>query len=251
MNYENSKAMKEKLYKVMQSNQSCNGGSFDWTEYLPKKNGKPGKWTPVIKNISECCKGYHITHYWNMWYKDGCKIYEVEYRGLRENNSPGVIDKLVCESVRLIKEAIFVFDEKSNTGNSNTGNSNTGDRNTGARNTGYRNTGNWNTGYRNTGNWNTGNWNTGNWNTGCFNTSRPKYVELFNKPILWEEYKNINFPAWFYFNLEGSDYKKAWKEAFSNATKEQLKDTIELPNFDYGVFEEITGISKKMINPNL
>ena len=250
----------QKLYKIIKNNASCHGGNFDWTPYLPK-NGKKGKWTPRIKDISECSKGYHITEHWNMWYKDGCKIYECEAKGILEKDAVGVNEKVVCESVRLIKEVVFEFDEKSNTGHRNTGNRNTGNRNTGNRNTGDSNTGDsntghWNTGYSNTGNWNTGNRNTGHWNTGhrntgSLNTIEPETVYLFNKPILYKKYKEISFPSYFYFELLYKGYKESWKDSFKDASKQEAIETIELPNFDYAVFEEITGITKQMLNKKI
>ena len=225
----------QKLYKIIKNNASCHGGNFDWTPYLPK-NGKKGKWTPRIKDISECSKGYHITEHWNMWYKDGCKIYECEAKGILEKDAVGVNEKVVCESVRLIKEVVFEFDEKSNTGD---------------RNTGYSNTGDWNTGHRNTGDWNTGNWNTGHRNTGSLNTIEPETVYLFNKPILYKKYKEISFPSYFYFELLYKGYKESWKDSFKDASKQEAIETIELPNFDYAVFEEITGITKQMLNKKI
>ena len=188
---------KQKIfYKVITKDNKANqGGDFDYTDYLPVGN-KKGKWLPLIKDISECNKGYHITNYWNMWINSNDnKIFEVEVEELLEKDEVGVINKYVCGRFRFIKEVKVVFDEKSNTGYSNTGDSNTGDSNTGDRNTGncntgdrntgdrntgdsntgdrntgYSNTGNWNTGYSNTGYSNTGNWNTGNCNTGDRNT---------------------------------------------------------------------------------
>ena len=157
-------------YKVIsKENKSCHGGDFDWTPYLPEEN-KPGKWTPEIKDVKECSRGYHVTQYWNMWYKEDCRIFECEIKGCTTNTNQGVIEKEVCTSIRLTQEIFPVLDKNYNTGNSNTGDWNTGNSNTGNRNTGNRNTGNSNTGYRNTGYCNTGNSNTGNSNTGYRNT---------------------------------------------------------------------------------
>jgi len=281
-----------KLYKVIKNNKAKDSGKFDYSKYLP--NGKKkGKWTPTIKNIELCEKGYHVTPYWNMFYEEGSKIYEVEAKGMKKReNAVGVIEKYVCKSIRLVKEIKPKFYEESNIGYENTGNYNTGDCNTGNRNAGhyntgdyntedyntgnknagYCNTGNYNTGDKNagdyntgdyntghcntgnynTGNWNIGDWNTGNWNigdwngkggnyqTGCFNTKEPEYFELFNKPIARDKYEKINFPPWLFFNTN-------WKDAFKKASKEEIQKTIELPNFDYKIFREITGITKKMI----
>jgi len=159
-----------------------------------------------------------------------------------------------------------------NTGDWNTGDSNTGDRNTGNWNTGYSNTGDWNTGDSNTGDWNTGNrntgdsntgdWNTGNrntgnWNncnyeTGFFNTIQSETVRIFNKDCdrkLWEESKKPNF---IYFNLEaGKTYKECFQKSFEFASKEDVELLLNLPNFDYKAFEEISGITKKMIQKKL
>ena len=162
-------------YKVIsEDNKSCNGGDFDWTPYLPKGT-KPGKWTPKIKDTKECCKGYHVTRYWNMWYKEDCRIFECEVKGCTTNTNPGVIEKEVCSSIRLVKEIFPVFDKNRNAGYCNTGYLNagyfnTGDYNTGDRNAGDRNAGYCNTGDRNTGSCNTGNRNTGNRNAGYCNT---------------------------------------------------------------------------------
>ena len=188
-----------KLYKLISSNyKSMNGGDFDWSDYLPK-GSEPGKWTPTV-DCAICSSGYHVTEFWNMWYKEGCHIYEVDVKGNYEHKDPGVCEKHVYPSIRLVKEYVPEFFDNGNTGNwntgdmntgyrntgdmntgywntgdGNTGNWNTGDmntghRNTGHRNTGYRNTGDMNTGDRNTGYWNTGDWNTGDMNTGDMNT---------------------------------------------------------------------------------
>jgi len=49
-------------------------------------------------------------------------------------------------------------------------------------------------------------------------------------------------------NINTFDFKVAWKTSFKNDSKEDVRKTLELPNFDYEVFEELSGISKKMIN---
>jgi len=133
-----------------------------------------------------------------------------------------------------------------NTGYNNTGYNNTGDSNTGNRNTGYRNTGDRNTGYGNTGNRNTGNWNTGSYHAGAFNSKNAEKIYLFDKEILKTDYDKIDFPQYFYFDLT-KNYKQSWKNSFVKASQSEIKATIELPNFDYKVFQSVTGISKKMI----
>lgn len=290
------KKTSDKFYKIInEQNKSCHGGNFDWTDYLPK-HGEAGKWTPEITDIEECRNGYHITKYWNMWYVGGCKIFEVNAKGIK--NSEGVVDKAVAESIQLVREVNVDFTGNCNTGDYNTGYRNTGDCNTGSYNTGdcntggyntgdcntgncnagYRNAGNYNAGnrnagtrntgdcnagilnagnrnagYRNTGNYNTGDCNTGNYNAGdlnCgfFNTGRPKYIECFNKPIPFEVFEKTSFPLW--INVETPSHE-CFRKYFEKASQGDVAMTLKLPNFDYEIFEEITGISKKDFDKKL
>jgi len=48
--------------------------------------------------------------------------------------------------------------------------------------------------------------------------------------------------------LKKGDYKEAWKQSFEKATKTDVAKTLKLPNFNYKIFEEITGITKKMFS---
>jgi hypothetical protein len=163
----------------------------------------------------------------------------------------------------------------SNSGNSNSGDSNSGYRNSGNRNSGNRNSGNRNSGYSNSGDSNSGNRNSGDSNSGDrnsgdFNSTTPDTIRTFNKECdrqLWDNAIKPNFiynveiniwEAWddmtdqekidnkntFVTNgyLKTIPYKKAWANAFKNATKEDIKLLKALPNFDAIVFEEITGI---------
>ena len=169
-----------------------------------------------------------------------------------------------------------------NSGNCNSRNYNSGDRNSGNGNSGGGNSGNYNSGNGNSGNWNSGNCNSGDWNSGdCnsgyFNTNKPR-IRIFNKETDMK-IEDIKFPNYFYFDLniwvnvesmsdkekeiycwykttEGylrtTDYKEAWKKSFNDSKDlEDIKKTLELPNFDYNIFEEITGISEKDFNVKL
>ena len=244
-----------KLYKVISKDgMAQNGGNFDYNPYFPK-NGKPGKWTPEVKT-KKCKSGYHITNYWNMWINHKSDlVFEVECKDINEYNGVGVIDKYVSSSIKLIKKINIEFDQHYNTGYRNTGDRNTGDSNTGYRNTGDRNTGDSNTGYRNTGDRNTGDSNTGNWNTcdyetGMFNTQANSSIRIFNKYIdmdIWNKYSKPNF---IYFDLK-EDYNESFIKSFNETTKEDVKLLLKLPNFNYEVFEEISGITKKMIERKL
>jgi hypothetical protein len=161
-----------------------------------------------------------------------------------------------------------------NFGDWNSGDWNSGNRNSGDLNTGSWNSGNCNSGNRNSGNWNSGgrnsgNWNSGDWNTGYLNTAKPT-VRMFNKDtgMTYEEVTEY-IPNYFYFDLvewvaeedmtkeekeENSTYeitggylkvygyKEAWRRAWDNATEEDRKKTLELPNWDNEIFKEITGV---------
>jgi hypothetical protein len=162
-----------------------------------------------------------------------------------------------------------------NTGDRNTGSQNTGNWNTGDRNTGNWNTGNWNTGSQNTGNWNTGYRNTGDRNTGdrhtgCFNTVSAQKAYYFNTLLDVSDWDNAYKPDWLYYPeycewvdasdmtdgekaahpehattggyLRASDIKAEWLRAYQSASPEDVQAVIDLPGFDYAVFEEITGL---------
>ena len=133
-----------------------------------------------------------------------------------------------------------------------------------------------NSGDLNSGNGNSGNWNSGNGNLGNLNTITPPLL-IFNKETKVKK-ENISFPNYFCFvlcewvdysnmddkekadfpyckitggYLKKKDYKEAWKESFEKASKEDVEKTLVLPNFNYKIFEEISGITKKMIKEKL
>ena len=165
-------------------------------------------------------------------------------------------------------------------GNGNSGNGNSGDWNSGIWNSGNGNSGDWNSGNDNSGDWNSGHWNSGHWNSGdwnsgnrnsgFFNVDEPK-IRIFGKETNMKR-EDIDFPEWLYFSLnkwisaenmtktekeenpeyktiggylKKYKYKDAWRKAFENAKINDLRKTLKLPNFNYEIFEKITGISKK------
>lgn len=159
-----------------------------------------------------------------------------------------------------------------NSGNANSGNSNSGSWNSGNSNSGYMNSGNANSGNRNSGSWNSGDWNSGNRNSGFFNTNTLDTIFIFNKKYSRVKWDRISKPSCLYFDLtkwinfsnmtdeEKEQYPQAkitggylknysYKEAFSNSlknsSKEELIQITKLPNFNYELFEEISGINLK------
>ena len=164
-----------------------------------------------------------------------------------------------------------------NSGDWNSGYRNSGYRNSGYGNSGYGNSGDWNSGYRNSGDGNSGDWNSGYGNSGygnstdreagIFNTTRGK-LRLFNKQtdLTWDEIDHPNFDnlylnKWIPESEMTTEEKKAeaefhvrggylktfeWEEAWANywrdSDEEERQKVLNLPNFDAGIFREITGI---------
>lgn len=155
----------------------------------------------------------------------------------------------------------------NNTSSNNFGHDNTGDCNIGNSNTGKNNFGNFNTGDYNIGNHNIGNWNTGDCNYGYFNTDMPKKIRIFNKET---SKTDITLPSFLYFNvikwvpsekataeeatkhkeeieLSGGfkkiiPYKDAFRIAWNNASIEEHRQLLKLPNWNNDIFKEISGI---------
>jgi hypothetical protein len=148
-----------------------------------------------------------------------------------------------------------------NTGNDNKGNRNVGNNNTGGYNTGYfnegkynagnKNEGNSNTGHHNEGDGNTGSWNigdhnTGDWNkgyrnTGIFCTLKDPTVMLFNREssMTYEEWLDSKACSIMSFCPSRASNRQNW---WNKLYKNEQSAIMELPNFDAGIFREITGI---------
>ena len=159
----------------------------------------------------------------------------------------------------------------SNTGSVNTGTYNTGNFNSGSYNSGCHNTGNYNTGYANLGNYNAGTGNIGDKNSGSFNVGSfnvgdfnvgnrhvgyfnigVSNIKMFNKEIdiLPED---IQFPSWITVDDPFSSMfsKRELRSRFEKADQDDIYRTINLPNFNYAIFEKITGISKEDFDKKL
>lgn len=160
---------------------------------------------------------------------------------------------------------------KTSTGDKSTGGSSTGNRSTGFWSTGNGSTGNRSTGDSSTGYRSTGDWSISNYSTGHFSTKDYDGFGAFNKPCTPNEWENANKPSFLYFDLtkwvadydmtdseknanptytttggylKVYEYKEAWRRSFdAQENKEkQIKQLEALPNFDYDVFVEISGI---------
>jgi hypothetical protein len=165
-----------------------------------------------------------------------------------------------------------------NSGNLNSGNWNSGDCNSGNWNSGNWNSGDCNSGNWNSGDWNSGDCNSGNWNktsfsAGVFCTEQSKLI-MFNKPteITFDQWRcsdacrllnRIDFrPTEFIWSDDMTDEEKAthpeWETTegylkkldtsecchdwWMNLSMEEKCAIKNMPNFDAGIFKEITGI---------
>ena len=215
--------------------------------------------------IELCRSGFHfckslgeVYNYYS--FSSDIVVCEIESEGdvIDEDGSK----KSVTNHLRIVR-MLNPEEASNNNGLKNIGHSNTGNWNTGNWNTGDRNTG-----HSNTGHWNTGHWNTANFHVGSFNTKDSENVILFNKNCKKQDWDNADKPYCLYFEttkwVDYSDMSKEeknihygaktaggfiktidYKEAFSNSMKKASKEEIEqiknLPNFDAKVFEEISG----------
>ena len=160
-----------------------------------------------------------------------------------------------------------------NSGDYNSGDCNSGDMNSGDCNSGDMNSGNCNSGNCNSGNRNSGDWNKCSFSNGCFNTVEPK-IYLFNKPSDWTYRDWLNSDARYLLNqipsdvlkyvrfeymtdeekaahpeaeitggylkqLDNSERGSIWWRGLKDSEKAAIK---AIPNFDRGIFWEITGV---------
>ncbi len=250
-----------KGYKAFDSNFKCRG--FQYEE---------GKEYKMDGAISVCNRGFHFCVKLGdcfSYYEFSRNTIICEVEALGETQIHGVDSKICTNHLRIIKQ--LTWDEVqflANQGLNNTGHSNTGDRNTGDRNTGDSNTGSWNTGYRNT-----GYSNTGDRNTGAFCTGEPT-IKLFNKDsqmthkqfeasMVFDLLCQVDTKMWIPDHAMSEEEKaanKGWKTAegyfkdipfkqaftdkWNNWSDENRIAFTSLPNFDWAIFEEITGVKK-------
>ena len=152
-----------------------------------------------------------------------------------------------------------------NSGNNNSGNDNSGNRNSGDCNSGYWNSGDCNSGYWNSGDRNSGDKNSGfgnscNGSNGVFCTEEDANIRIFNHPsgmslsdFHRSEYYDALISAPFRLtewieNEQGKTFlqtytmEEAWARWWNELTEDNKEIIMRMPNFDKGIFKEITGI---------
>ena len=243
-----------KGYKVTNSDYTCRNVKFEVGQ------------TYTVSGAPIMCKhGYHfcekVADCFNYYSFDpNNKVFEVEATGDVVKGD----DKHVTNALLIVRE--LTWSEMlvlANEGKGNTGLRNTGDSNTGDRNTGHWNVGNRNTGVAN----------SCNYSSGMFCNEEPQLI-MFNKPVAgytrydfyysraYDLLCRVQVTKW----VDGSDmtdaekndnpshtttggylrkidYKTAWCEMWATLTDSDKKAFTELPNFDWSVFTDITGIN--------
>jgi len=68
---------------------------------------------------------------------------------------------------------------------------------------------------------------------------------IFNKEIDISESLIIEFPGFFYFDLDSIELDNShygWRKSWDRASDRDRRVVLSLPNFDNDIFKEITGI---------
>lgn len=160
----------------------------------------------------------------------------------------------------------------ANSGSDNYGDYNSGNGNIGERNSGHRNVGHMNTGHMNIGHMNPGAANKCDFSNGVFCNKEDMDIRIFNKPSgmsLSDFYRSRYWTAmcgasfslteWVEYTAEEkaadpekervggylkvNSYEEAWAKWWAELSEENKQIIQEIPNFDPGIFKDITGIT--------
>jgi hypothetical protein len=88
-------------YKFLTENNKGSFSGFDYTDYLPK-NGKPGKWLPLIEDLEMCETGYHACKKADVLEWLNAQMFEVELRGETIVGD----NKVVAQQMRYVKKIV-------------------------------------------------------------------------------------------------------------------------------------------------
>ena len=145
-------------------------------------------------------------------------------------------EKCVCCKIKIGKKIKIKVDGKYNSGNYNSG---------------YFNSGNYNYGDHNSGDYNFGDHNFGDYNHNQFNYGNFNYgyhsnkFYCFDKPCTPEIWEKAKLPEFLKFIPDWSlSYKNNFRKAWKTASETDKKLLEKLPNFNWEIFTDITGIEK-------
>ena len=244
--------------KGMDKNMQCRGGfQFEvGEEYKIEHDGKPLKvCSDTVFHYCDSLQKVHDSYDCAKGIKN--RYFEIEVLG--EEVTDGA--KCGSDHIRIAREILGEELEilKGHI-NGNTGLFNSGYDNSGNDNSGNDNSGNRNSGDRNSGNNNSGFGNSCNGSNGVFCTEEDANIRIFNHPsgmslsdFHRSEYYDALISAPFRLtewieNEQGETFlqtytmEEAWARWWNKLTEDNKEIIMQMPNFDKGIFKEITGI---------
>ncbi len=259
--------------KGMDKNMKCRGGfQFEvGEEYKIEHDGKPLKvCSDTVFHYCDSLQKVHDSYDCAKGIKN--RYFEIEVLGEEVTDGAKcgsdhirIAREILGEELEILKGHINgntgLFNSGyDNSGNDNSGYWNSGDCNSGNCNSGDDNSGYWNSGDRNSGNDNSGFGNSCNGSNGVFCTEEDANIRIFNHPsgmslsdFHRSEYYDALISAPFRLtewieNEQGETFlqtytmEEAWARWWNELTEDNKEIIMQMPNFDKGIFKEITGI---------
>ena len=254
-------------YKVFDSERECRGFRYEVGKIY------------TMEESPKCCeRGFHFCtklvdcfRYYD--FNQNNKVAEIEAFGEIDCNDEDT--KACTNGIRIVRELTWgeVLELV------NIGKRCSGMRNSGDWNSGDCNSGDWNSGDCNSGNKNSGDWNRTNFSSGIFNTEEQK-IRMFNKEsdwtygdwrkcrakgilaraphavVKWVDKSNMTneeekaYPDYETTGgyLKVQDERDAITNWWNELSADNKKTIKSLPNFDWDIFCECTGIDKERAN---
>ena len=264
--------------KGMDKNMQCRGGfQFEvGEEYKIEHDGKPLKvCSDTVFHYCDSLQKVHDSYDCAKGIKN--RYFEIEVLGEEVTDGAKcgsdhirIAREILGEELEILKGHIngntglfnsgYDNSGNDNSGNRNSGNNNSGNDNSGNRNSGDCNSGYWNSGDRNSGDKNSGFGNSCNGSNGVFCTEEDANIRIFNHPsgmslsdFHRSEYYDALISAPFRLtewieNEQGKTFlqtytmEEAWARWWNELTEDNKEIIMQMPNFDKGIFKEITGI---------
>ena len=94
-----------KYYKSLTADNKGPYSEFDFMPYLPK-NGKPGKWLPIVKTLEPCESGWHGCQSKDLIDWINAQVWEIETRGKVKRSD----NKFCAEQIRFVRKVLNEYD---------------------------------------------------------------------------------------------------------------------------------------------